>query len=88
MAVVQGPDTCFACGEPVEAADSFCESCGAELAPLKISDGQDGGPGACESCGSSSISADGYRSLSEGIKVSYEEEASPKGPKAVNVTKL
>jgi serine/threonine protein phosphatase PrpC len=55
-----GPDTCFACGEPVEAADSFCESCGAELAPLKISDGQDGGPGACESCGSSSISADGY----------------------------
>jgi serine/threonine protein phosphatase PrpC len=55
-----GPDTCFACGEPVEAADSFCESCGAELAPLKISDGRGGGPGACESCGSPRISADGY----------------------------
>src|SRR6185437_2289130 len=36
----------------------------------------------------SSISAVGYRSLSEGIKVSYEEEASPKGPKAINVVKL
>jgi len=32
----------------------------------------------------SSITADGYRSLSEGIKVSYEEEASPKGPKAIH----
>ena len=32
--------------------------------------------------------ADGYRSLAEGAKVSYEEEAGPKGPKAVNVTKL
>ncbi len=27
-----------------------------------------------------SIAADGYRSLSEGAKVSYEEEAGPKGP--------
>jgi len=34
------------------------------------------------------ISADGYRSLSEGAKVSYEEEAGPKGPKAINVMKL
>ena len=34
------------------------------------------------------IVGDGYRSLAEGIKVSYEEEAGPKGPKAVNVTKL
>ena len=33
----------------------------------------------------SSITADGYRSLAEGSKVSYEEEAAPKGPKAVNV---
>ena len=32
-----------------------------------------------------SISAEGYRSLAEGSKVSYEEEAGPKGPKAVNV---
>ena len=30
----------------------------------------------------SSINADGYRSLAEGAKVSYEEEAGPKGPKA------
>jgi len=36
----------------------------------------------------SNISADGYRSLAEGAKVSYEEEAGPKGPKAINVTKL
>ena len=28
----------------------------------------------------SSINADGYRSLAEGAKVSYEEEAGPKGP--------
>ena len=34
------------------------------------------------------ISADGYRSLAEGAKVSYEEEAGPKGPKAINVMKL
>ncbi len=33
----------------------------------------------------SNINADGYRSLAEGAKVSYEEEAGPKGPKAVNV---
>ena len=36
----------------------------------------------------SNISADGYRSLAEGAKVSYEEEMGPKGPKAVNVVKL
>ncbi len=35
-----------------------------------------------------SIQADGYRSLAEGAKVSYEEEAGPKGPKAVNVQKI
>jgi cold shock protein len=27
----------------------------------------------------------GYRSLSEGAKVSYDAESGPKGPKAVNV---
>ena len=32
------------------------------------------------------INADGYRSLAEGTKVSYEE-AGPKGPKAINVIK-
>ena len=36
----------------------------------------------------SGVSGDGYRSLAEGAKVSYEEEAGPKGPKAINVTKL
>jgi CspA family cold shock protein len=36
----------------------------------------------------SNIEADGYRSLAEGAKVSYEEEAGPKGPKAINVIKL
>jgi cold shock protein len=34
------------------------------------------------------INGDGYRSLAEGSKVSYEEESGPKGPKAVNVTKI
>ena len=31
------------------------------------------------------IIGDGYRSLAEGAKVSYEAEAGEKGPKAVNV---
>ena len=35
-----------------------------------------------------SINGDGYRSLAEGSKVSYEEEAGPKGPKAVNVNRI
>jgi cold shock protein len=34
------------------------------------------------------IAGDGYRSLPEGAKVSYEAEEGPKGPKAVNVTKI
>jgi CspA family cold shock protein len=33
----------------------------------------------------SAIEGQGYRSLSEGAKVSYEEEAGEKGPKAINV---
>ncbi len=36
----------------------------------------------------SAITGDGYKSLAEGAKVSYEEEAGPKGPKAVNVMKI
>ena len=36
----------------------------------------------------SGITGDGYRSLSEGSKVAYEEETGDKGPKAVNVQKL
>jgi len=34
------------------------------------------------------IAGDGYRSLPEGAKVTYEEENGEKGPKAVNVSKL
>jgi CspA family cold shock protein len=33
----------------------------------------------------SGIAGDGYRSLAEGAKVSYEAENGDKGPKAVNV---
>jgi cold shock protein len=33
----------------------------------------------------SSITMDGFRSLSEGQAVEYELESGPKGPKAVNV---
>jgi CspA family cold shock protein len=36
----------------------------------------------------SAIVAEGYRSLSEGTRVSYEEEPGDKGPKAVNVQKV
>ena len=36
----------------------------------------------------SGINANGYRSLPEGARVSYEEEQGDKGPKAVNVTRL
>jgi cold shock protein len=36
----------------------------------------------------SAINANGYKSLAEGAKVSYEAEAGEKGPKAVNVTAL
>ena len=34
------------------------------------------------------INGDGYRSLQEGAKVSYDAEQGDKGPKAVNVTTL
>jgi len=34
----------------------------------------------------SGINGDGYRSLAEGARVTYEEEAGDKGPKAVNVS--
>ena len=36
----------------------------------------------------SGIVADGYRSLQEGAKVSYDAEQGDKGPKAVNVTTI
>lgn len=36
----------------------------------------------------SSIVGDGYHSLEEGAKVSFESEAGAKGPKAINVQSL
>ena len=36
----------------------------------------------------SAIVGDGYRSLREGAKVSYDAESSDKGPKAANVQQL
>jgi cold shock protein len=36
----------------------------------------------------SGINGDGYRSLAEGSRVTYEEEQGDKGPKAVNVSPL
>jgi CspA family cold shock protein len=36
----------------------------------------------------SAIAGDGFKSLSEGAKVSFETEASDKGPRAVNVQLL
>jgi CspA family cold shock protein len=36
----------------------------------------------------SSIQGDGFRSLAEGDSVSFETEEGPKGPKAINVTRL
>lgn len=34
------------------------------------------------------INANGFRSLPEGAKVSFDEEPSDKGPKAVNVSQI
>jgi CspA family cold shock protein len=36
----------------------------------------------------SGINADGYRTLPEGARVSYDEEQGDKGPKAVNVRRV
>jgi CspA family cold shock protein len=36
----------------------------------------------------SGITGQGFRSLTEGAKVEYEQEESDKGPKAVNVAKI
>jgi len=36
----------------------------------------------------SGINADGFRTLAEGARVSYDAESGDKGPKAVNVTPI
>ncbi|HYF24657.1 MAG TPA: cold-shock protein [Baekduia sp.] len=36
----------------------------------------------------SGINAQGFKTLTEGAKVSYDAEAGDKGPKAVNVTQI
>ena len=36
----------------------------------------------------SAINSTGFRTLAEGAKVSYDEEAGEKGPKAVNVSPI
>ena len=36
----------------------------------------------------SAINVDGFRTLNEGAKVSFEAESGPKGPRAVNVQTL
>ena len=36
----------------------------------------------------SAINSDGFRTLTEGSKVTYEAEAGDKGPKAVNVSPI
>ncbi len=51
---------CPGCGEPVAAADSFCEACGTELAPVLVSDGGTAVVTACPFCAAAGISADGY----------------------------
>src|SRR5262249_52228225 len=57
---VAASGACFDCGEPVGPTDSFCESCGAELAPVSVSDGRGSGPSACDTCPGSQLSTDGY----------------------------
>ena len=36
----------------------------------------------------SAIQANGYRSLEDGVRVNYESEDGPKGPKAINVAQI
>jgi serine/threonine protein phosphatase PrpC len=58
--------TCPSCGEPAAAEDSFCESCGAELAPAVASTGAPGFLAQCPVCSvdpsapPGEITADGY----------------------------
>jgi serine/threonine protein phosphatase PrpC len=58
--------TCPSCGAPVGAGDSFCESCGMELAPPMVSTGPPGYEAECPVCSvdpeapASVITAEGY----------------------------
>jgi serine/threonine protein phosphatase PrpC len=58
--------TCPTCGEPIGATDSFCESCGTELAPAVVSTASPGYTPECPVCSvdpsvpPGAISPDGY----------------------------
>ncbi len=56
--------SCPACGEAISPQDGFCQACGADLAPVLVTDGThgplDGAARSCPSCGGREISADGF----------------------------
>lgn len=52
-------EACPQCAAPVEATDTFCESCGRELTLTEVSVSS-AAAAACQSCGSSAVTADGY----------------------------
>ena len=43
--------TCPSCGQPVDAGDGFCESCGTELSPPVVSTGAPGYAAECPEIG-------------------------------------
>jgi serine/threonine protein phosphatase PrpC len=57
---------CSSCGEPVDAADGFCEACGSQVGGAAVSTGADAAAPQCPVCSADSsapparISADGY----------------------------
>jgi serine/threonine protein phosphatase PrpC len=57
---------CSACGEPVDAADGFCEACGSQVSAAAVSSGASGRAPSCPVCSSETaapparVSADGY----------------------------
>jgi len=48
--VTGGNGACPSCGAPVRAGDSFCESCGTELAPPMVSSAPPGYQAECPVC--------------------------------------
>src|SRR5580693_7728387 len=58
--------SCSSCGEPVDAADGFCEACGSQVGAATVSSGADARAPQCPVCSTDSavppthISADGY----------------------------